>query len=124
MPAWEVGCQLNLKSNGVYAVLSILKTPSAAPGSEPNRYELCCRLKSRQFSVQVSRTLQSMHLTLDGVDRTVVKVLLGSAPFVSVMQTTDFGNRNNLADRLYRTRIRRIFIQGEMKAASVVVTDI
>ena len=45
-------------------------------------------------------------------DRTVVELLLGSAPFVPVMQSADLGNCNNLADRLYRTRIRRILIQG------------
>jgi hypothetical protein len=40
------------------------------------------------------------------------------------MQTADFGNCNNLADRLHRPRIRRIFIQGQMKAASMIVIDI
>ena len=36
----------------------------------------------------------------------VVEVVLGGTPFVSVMQTADFRNRNNLADRLYRPRVR------------------
>jgi len=54
----------------------------------------------------------------------MVEVLLGSAPFVPMMQTTDFGNCNNLADRLHRPRIRRIFIQGQMKTASVIVADV
>jgi hypothetical protein len=53
-----------------------------------------------------------------------VEVLLGSAPFVPIMQTADFGNCNDVADRLYWTRIRRIFIQRQMKTASVIVTDI
>ena len=42
----------------------------------------------------------------------MVEVLLGSAPFVPVMQPVDLGNRNNLADGLHPTRIRRILIQG------------
>jgi hypothetical protein len=37
------------------------------------------------------------------------------------MQTADFGNGNDPADGLHRPRIRRIFVQGQMKAASVVV---
>jgi len=41
-----------------------------------------------------------------------------------MMQTADFGNCNNLADRLYWTWIRRIFIQRQMKTASVIVTGI
>src|SRR5215831_8876511 len=38
-------------------------------------------------------------------DSLVVEVVLGRAPFVSVMQTADFGNRNNLAGRLNWPRI-------------------
>jgi hypothetical protein len=47
----------------------------------------------------------------------------GDAPFVPVMQTADFSNRNNPANRLHRTRIWRIFIQGQMKTASVIQID-
>lgn len=39
------------------------------------------------------------------------------------MQTADFGNCNNLTDRLCRTRIRRIFIQLQMETASLIVTE-
>jgi hypothetical protein len=54
----------------------------------------------------------------------VVEVLLGSAPFVPVMQPADLGNRNNLADGLHRTQFRRILIQGQMKTAPVVITHV
>lgn len=40
------------------------------------------------------------------------------------MQTADLRKCNNLANRLHRPRIRRIFVQGQMKAASVVVTNV
>jgi hypothetical protein len=44
----------------------------------------------------------------------------GGAPFVAVMQTANFSNRNNPADQLHRTRVGRIFIQGQMETASVI----
>src|SRR5262249_2616411 len=83
------------------------------------------RTQGSVASAGQSRTSNPCALT-DGAyrDRTVTEVVLSNAPFVSVMQTTDFRNRNNLADGLHRTRIRRIFIQGQMKTAFVVVADI
>lgn len=78
-------------------------------------YEFVSSLRADRFPGQVCRAASSScahKLGRHATDRTVVELLLGSTPFVPVMQSADLGNCNNLADRLHRTRIRRILIQG------------
>ena len=41
-----------------------------------------------------------------------------------MMETTDFRKRDDFADRMDRARIRRVFLQGQMKTVFVVVTEI
>jgi len=41
-----------------------------------------------------------------------------------MMETTDFRKRDDFADRMDRARIRRVFLQGQMKTGFVVVTEI
>ena len=38
----------------------------------------------------------------------------GGSPFIPVMQATNFGNRKNFADRLYRLRIWATKNEGEI----------
>src|SRR5881396_67630 len=47
-----------------------------------------------------------------------------SRAHIPMMETTDFRKRDDFADRMDRARIRRVFLQGQMKTGFVVVTEI
>ena len=91
--------------------VSIPKNPSARIFSEMKpQMEICASFSdSRLTGLQYRCIGRNQSCTYNPCPRTpdptVVEVLLGSTPFVSVMQTADFGNRNNLTDRLYRPLI-------------------
>jgi hypothetical protein len=91
--------------------LSILKTPSARSSeNQTTNFESGCALVSRIQGCRIDLSDGTSNLyRLMGKEEFArlaqdpVEVILGSTPFIPVMQTADFGHRNDLADGLYRT---------------------
>jgi hypothetical protein len=83
------------------------------------------KLLGLKLSTRSLRYLPSIGLEtiLPTFEESTVENLLGDA-LVAMVQPTDFGKRDDSAHRLHGSRVGRIFIQREMKAGPMVITEV